>query len=150
MAGEGSQVIAMRAILAPVLKQIISEYGRDWQVKAPAPTTVQPPTNSLVGGANKTRPGASYENTPIVGAAFQHDVTRDSTRVGSGGSAIEVPAYNFYCAYDQFNFSMPGFVLIDPETKLEYSPVGDAQEIGMVGLKVGWVLNLRAPNARGI
>lgn len=151
MSGEGDMVLGLRAVLAPFLEEILGRFGRDWVVRYPATNAPQTPTaNNPLGGANKTKSTISYEVKSITAAAFQNDITRDTTRIGSVGSSTEVPAYNMYVPYNQFNFSVPGFVIIDPDTKLEYTAVGDAQELGMLGLHVGWVLNLRAPNARGV
>ena len=100
-------------------------------------------------------PGSNPDNSvitdlPIRAAVFQHNITRDSTRVGSLGSEITIPAYELYCFYDEANLSIPDFAVVDPENKLIYNVASDPQELGMVGLQVAWKVDLKAPLARSI
>lgn len=151
MAGEGDMVIALRSTLSPILQDILRQFGRNYLVRyTPDTTSVPVVNNGPLGSANKQKPANVLKEQTIYGAMFQKDITRDSTGVGSSGSGISIPAYELYVPYDQFNFSIPSYTIIDIDNGLEFAPFSDAQELGMVGLRVGWVINMKAPRARGM
>lgn len=61
-------------------------------------------------------------------------------------SRLEVPAFDVYAPWDA-PLDMPGFTLRDA-AGLVYEPIGDAQDVGLTGLRAVWLVGVRAPKAR--